>query len=136
MAWVKGLTAAPKALYLVHGESESKKDFAADVLAETGMSPIVIDRICEMDLAAFAMTAAPPPAVLDPDDTEKLLCKIRTVNENLGDLLYDAKLAVNGAAEEEAGARIAAIQNIIVSLEKDTMQLAHELSGKRTNEKQ
>jgi hypothetical protein len=76
---------------------------------------------------------------IDPEDAEKLLLKIRGVNTNLEKLLYEARLAVDEAgdgrnAEESPSgraAKYAAIKNVVLSLEKDTLRLASELAGNK-----
>lgn len=48
--WLSGFEKAPSMLFLVHGEEDSKRDFADFVKAQLGYDAIPINDICEYDL--------------------------------------------------------------------------------------
>ena len=48
--WLSGFEKAPSMLFLVHGEEDSKRDFADFVKAQLGYDAIPVNDICEYDL--------------------------------------------------------------------------------------
>jgi metallo-beta-lactamase family protein len=68
---------------------------------------------------------------VDPEDMERLLGRLSSVNENLEGLLYRAKLATLEAANNGDAESYTAIKNLITSLDSDTSKLAGELVGKK-----
>ncbi|MCL2493095.1 MAG: MBL fold metallo-hydrolase, partial [Clostridiales bacterium] len=51
LKWARGFEKPPQALFLVHGEPDSKQAFAQTLRQETAIkNPVVIERICEVDL--------------------------------------------------------------------------------------
>jgi len=137
--WVKGFDTPPKTLFLVHGEAESKAAFAETLEKELGIKAVVITEICDYECepgnSAVAHESADKTksgggATVDPDDRDRLLAKLRDINENFEGLLYRAKLAAVADADgDEEG--YTALKNIIASLDSDTSKLAGALA--RTN---
>jgi metallo-beta-lactamase family protein len=143
LEWAKGFDKPPAALFLVHGEAGSKAAFAETLRAKSGLEAIVIEDYStwtiEPDgevLGGDAQAVAGPPAgggasPVDPEDMERLLAKLRNINDNVEGLLYRAKLATVEAANGGDADSYTALKNIIASLESDTSKLAGELAGSR-----
>jgi len=147
LKWARGFEMLPQKFYLVHGEPDSKQAFAQTLRQETDIkNPIIIERICEVDLLtdgsetqteqAPQQTLAPQPAApeaaVDPDDAKAAVEKIETVQAHLDTLLSAAREKLGKAQEGGADAEsYAALKNVVLQLEKDTIRLASELVDKK-----
>jgi metallo-beta-lactamase family protein len=153
--WARGFDTPPSALFLVHGEADAKAAFKETLRTEAGLDSIVIEEYCswtyepggklsedEQTSAGGAGVAAgagsavgdassPAGKPIDPEDMERLLLKLRTINDNVEGLLYKAKLATVEAANDGDEKSYTALKNIIASLESDTSKLAGELTERR-----
>jgi len=138
--WVRGFNKPPAALFLVHGEAAAKAAFA-ETLLEEGISAIVVGGICDYvydpgaadcDIQNISGAKIPggEPGV-DPEDMDRLLAKLRDINDNVEGLLYRAKLAAVDAADEGDEQSYTALKNIITSLESDTSKLAGALARRK-----
>jgi metallo-beta-lactamase family protein len=47
VSWAKGFTKKPSAMFLVHGETQSKEALADDIEKQTGMRPTIVKKISE-----------------------------------------------------------------------------------------
>ncbi|MCL2493822.1 MAG: hypothetical protein FWF33_07275, partial [Clostridiales bacterium] len=110
-------------------------------------NPVVIERICEVDLlkggwqtqavplAQSAPIPEPADTAIDPDDAKAAIGKIDTVQEHLDSLLATAREKLEKAQENAVDAEsFTALKNVVLQLEKDTIQLAGELTDNK-NEK-
>jgi len=135
--WVRGFNKLPSALFLLHGEAEAKARFAERLRDDLGLEAIVIDRVCDYEYkpggeacegqmqeggADYGISAA------DPEDMDRLLAKLRDINDNVEGLLYRAKLAAREAVSEGDEKSYTSLKNIIASLENDTSKLASVLA--------
>jgi len=147
--WVRGFDSPPDAVFLVHGEAGSKAAFAEKLRAEIGLEAIVIEECCSWVYEPGERASAGESAnaykagggakgragkepSVDPEDMERLLAKLRNINDNVEGLLYRAKLAAVAAADGSNTESYTALKNIIASLESDTSKLAGELAGRKT----
>jgi metallo-beta-lactamase family protein len=146
LSWVRGFDEIPGTIFLVHGEDESKTAFADTLNTELGADPVVIRGHSSWPLnkkerlsaalsggespAGEGLTRGKEPGV-DPEDMERLLDRLRSINDNLEGLLYRAKLASVEAANDGDVDSYVAIKNLITSLDSDTSKLAGELAGKK-----
>jgi len=73
-------------------------------------------------------------ADVDPEDMERLLSKLRNVNDNVEGLLYRAKLAAVEAADGGDKEKYTALKNVIASLETDTSKLAGALAERKRDQ--
>ena len=139
--WVRGFDKPPSTLFLVHGETEAKIAFSETLQSELGINSIPIHGIstwtCKEKDPAIGETEGihtindgSKEASVDPEDMERLLGRLRSVNDNLEGLLYRAKLATVEAANGGDKEAYAAIKNLIISLDSDTSKLAGELVDK------
>jgi len=135
--WVRGFDKPPSALFLVHGEAAAKAGFSETLKERFGIESIVIEEISGYEympgetalhgeLAGGAEDHGKRASV-DPEDRDRLLAKLRDINDNVEGLLYRAKLAAVDAADGGDEESYAALKNIIASLDSETTKLAGEL---------
>ena len=146
--WVRGFDEPPECLFLVHGEEKAKSAFADILREELGIEPVVVHDYsswtCAHNEKAVGNAESETTdkdegngpkseASVDPEDMQRLLDRLRSINDNLEGLLYRAKLASVEAANDGDHDSYTAIKNIITSLDSDTSKLAGELVGRRGN---
>ncbi len=68
--WLAGFEKAPSMLFLVHGEEDSKRDFASLVKAQLGYDAIPINDICEYELTKSG-NVQPRPVEFTPTQAPK-----------------------------------------------------------------
>ena len=69
--------------------------------------------------------------VVEPEEMERLLSKLRNINDNVEGLLYRAKLAAVEAADAGDADKYTALKNVIASLDAGTVKLAGALADTR-----
>ena len=121
-AWLNGFVEKPKHVFLVHGETQSKYDFADYVRQNMGYECTVVDGISEYELQKDQVVS------MDQEMREQfsqeaiydMKRRIANINEGLQDILYNTNLAVGSDASPE---RLAEISNLIIELEKQYINL-------------
>lgn len=124
-AWLAHFEQKPKQIFLVHGEEESKKDFAKLVNEKLSYEPIVVMGNSEFELdmnksEIVNMDSARKQAA-EADKIQKVRDKLSSIHLDLEQILYSANLAVE---ENISDKKITLINNIIQELEKSTINLA------------
>lgn len=124
-AWLAHFEQRPKQIFLVHGEEESKKDFAKLVNEKLSYEPIVVMGNSEFELdmnksEIVNMDSAREQAA-EADKIQKVRDKLSSIHLDLEQILYSANLAVE---ENISDKKITLINNIIQELEKSTINLA------------
>ena len=124
-AWLAHFEQKPKQIFLVHGEEESKKDFAKLVNEKLSYEPIVVMGNSEFELdmnksEIVNMVSAREQAA-EADKIQKVRDKLSSIHLDLEQILYSANLAVE---ENISDKKITLINNIIQELEKSTINLA------------
>ena len=124
-AWLAHFEQKPKQIFLVHGEEESKKDFAKLVNEKLSYEPIVVMGNSEFELdmnksEIVNMDSAREQAA-EADKIQKVRDKLSSIHLDLEQILYSANLAVE---ENISDKKITLINNIIQELEKSTINLA------------
>lgn len=124
-AWLAHFEQKPKQIFLVHGEEESKKDFAKLVNEKLSYEPIVVMGNSEFELdmnksEIVNMDIAREQAA-EADKIQKVRDKLSSIHLDLEQILYSANLAVE---ENISDKKITLINNIIQELEKSTINLA------------
>lgn len=124
-AWLAHFEQKPKHIFLVHGEEESKKDFAKLVNEKLSYEPIVVMGNSEFELdmnksEIVNMDSAREQAA-EADKIQKVRDKLSSIHLDLEQILYSANLAVE---ENISDKKITLINNIIQELEKSTINLA------------
>ncbi len=124
-AWLAHFEQKPKQIFLVHGEEESKKDFAKLVNEKLSYEPIVVMGNSEFELdmnksEIVNMDSAREQAA-EADKIQKVRDKLSSIHLDLEQILYSANLAVE---ENISDKKITLINSIIQELEKSTINLA------------
>jgi metallo-beta-lactamase family protein len=126
--WLSGFQTAPKQIFLVHGEYQSKHDFADKIREELGFSPVVIECNSEFELETGMLLSKEEiiKEAIDEEAVVKLQDKLAEVEANLSGLLDAARGAVSGDISPE---KLAAINNIVQELEKASLNLGSSVTA-------
>lgn len=122
ISWVRGLTVSPKQIFLVHGEEDAKDNLETEIIEKIGYPCTAIHGETEVDLDADDVMTI-EEAEEDQIDEEKIRLvkdKLADIHTSLEDILYSANLAVGENIPQE---RLVEISNIILQLEKETLNL-------------
>ena len=126
--WLSGFQTAPKQIFLVHGEYQSKHDFADKIREELGFSPVVIECNSEFELETGMLLSKEEiiKEAIDEEAVVKLQDKLAEVEANLSGLLDAARGAVSGDISPE---KLAEINNIVQELEKASLNLGSSVTA-------
>lgn len=124
-AWLAHFQQKPKEIFLVHGEEDSKKDFAKLVNEKLSYEPVVIMGNSEFDLdmnkSEITNMEGASYQAAEEEKIQKVRDKLSSIHLDLEQILYSANLAVEGSISDK---KINTINNIIQELEKSTINLA------------
>ena len=124
-AWLAHFQQKPKEIFLVHGEEDSKKDFAKLVNEKLSYEPVVVMGNSEFDLdmnkSEITNMEGASYQAAEEEKIQKVRDKLSSIHLNLEQILYSANLAVEGSISDK---KINTINNIIQELEKSTINLA------------
>lgn len=124
-AWLAHFQQKPKEIFLVHGEEDSKKDFAKLVNEKLSYEPVVVMGNSEFDLdmnkSEITNMEGASYQAAEEEKIQKVRDKLSSIHLNLEQILYSANLAVEGSISDK---KINIINNIIQELEKSTINLA------------
>ena len=127
LEWLKGFRKEPKRIFLVHGEPEAKESFAETVEKELGYHPVVVNGNSEYILEKDELVSA--DTVMEDAVDEETLNNLRKtlfeIHRSIEDILYNTKLAVG---ENISGEKMAKINNMVLELEKFTINLGSAIS--------
>ncbi|WP_027399573.1 MBL fold metallo-hydrolase RNA specificity domain-containing protein [Anaerovorax odorimutans] len=120
--WLGGFEKKPHDIFLVHGENESKHDFASFVKEKLGWDCVVVEGVSEFSLEKETVLTKQEAmsSIMDQEQMLKVKTKIADIHDELEKILYNTQLAVDSEVTPE---RIAEINNIVLALEKNTMNL-------------
>lgn len=120
--WLGGFKAKPKEIFLVHGEEEAKVTFAQKIMETYGYETTIIRDYASYELETGELVSAEGIAMdsLDDQHAEEMIKRVENVHEMLESVLYQSKLL---AGEKVSAERAAALNNILISLEKDAVNL-------------
>ena len=125
MEWLRRFQKEPHNIFLVHGEEDSKKDFAAYVKEQLGWDCTVVEAVSEFLLdkeTVLTETFASAEAEFaDAEQMEKTRDRIAKIHDGLEQILYHTQLAMSGELSPQ---RMVEINNIVMELEKATMNLS------------
>ena len=126
--WLSGLQMKPEQIFLVHGEEDSKNDFAKIVKEKLNLDCTVIHEVSEFDLSNHAAMTYKEVMedVYDEESISQLYQKLQSIHDNIEDILYQTKLAINQKDITEE--KLIAINNVISQLENDSIQLGSLIS--------
>ena len=124
-AWLAHFQQKPKEIFLVHGEEDSKKDFAKLVNEKLSYEPVVVMGNSEFDLdmnkSEITNMEGASYQAAEEEKIQKVRDKLSSIHLDLEQILYSANLAVEGSISDK---KINTINNIIQELEKSTINLA------------
>lgn len=120
--WLGGFQKEPKHIFLVHGETQSKIDFAAKVKEVFGYEPIVVNGNTEYELETGEILSREEVIreALDQEDIEKLKDKLSSIKGELDTVIASAKTAVSKQISLD---KLTQINNIVQELEKASLNL-------------
>ena len=120
--WLGGFQKEPKHIFLVHGETQSKIDFAARVKEVFGYEPIVVNGNTEYELETGEVLSreAVIREALDQEDVEKLKEKLSSIKGELDTVIASAETAVSKDISVD---KLTQINNIVQELEKASLNL-------------
>lgn len=128
LTWLKGFQIKPKQIFLVHGELQSKIDFAEVVKRELGYEPVVVNVNSEYELESGGSVVSMDEAMEEAVD-EKVINDTRdnlyNVRRRLEDIIYNTSLSVDHNTSAD---KLARMKNIILELEKAAINLGATIS--------
>ncbi len=126
--WISSFEKKPKQVFLVHGETDSKKDFAKLIETELGYDPVVIMQNSEFELETGRLLSKEEviTEVMDDEGIEELKDKIVNVKEQLDQMLSGAEDAMKNQLSAE---KLQQINNIVLELEKASLNLGSSLTS-------
>ncbi len=136
--WLGGFDKKPSQIFLVHGEHDSKHDFANSVKALLDYDAIPVDEVSEYELVtgqesvqevsvgADGNITKPEEEQASRDDVIAIREKMYQLHEDFEKLLYNASLAVDG--KRMSTRKADDINNILLNLEKGIVNLGSDIS--------
>lgn len=120
--WLGGFQKEPKHIFLVHGETQSKIDFAAKVKEVFGYEPIVVNGNTEYELETGEILSREEVIreALDQEDIEKLKDKLSSIKGEMDTVIASAETAVSKQISLD---KLTQINNIVQELEKASLNL-------------
>jgi len=127
--WLAGFKQPPKQVFLVHGEEESKKEFAKEVKSVLGYDCTVVDGDTEFTLTKQDIVSVDEmkKELVSPEVIFEIKKNIASVHNALENILYNTHLAMGSNLTPE---QVTEINNILISLEKNTYSLGAVMSLK------
>lgn len=125
--WLKGFRKEPKHIFLVHGEPDAKEAFADTVRKELGYEPVVVTGNSEFVLEKDEIVNMEQAMKEAADEETRIRAKnnLADIHGRIEDILYNANLALE---DDISPQRLAKINNIVLELEKSTINLGAALS--------
>ena len=122
LEWLSGFRKKPARIFLVHGEEDSKKDFAAYVKNSLGYNCTVVEGDSEYTLSKNTVVTMEDynKVIVSPESLTRIKNKISAVHDDLETILYNTHLAVGSDLTPE---QLTEINNTILELEKYTYSL-------------
>lgn len=129
LAWIGGFEKKPKQVFLVHGEQESKDAFAFTLREKLGMDPVVVTDISEFELESGDMISMEETVkdVMDAESMDKLRLRVASVQDELNSLIKTQEAIPD---KEMSAEKLSEIKNLILSLEKDAVNLSSALTDR------
>lgn len=123
LRWLSAFQTPPERVFLVHGEEDSKKNFAAFVKQQLGYEPLPILGECTVDLSDLDHPEAAPqdPNREKNEELYQMRGKLAEVHRNLELILYNTQLAARERITEEEMRRL---QESLLEIEKDSLRLS------------
>lgn len=128
MDWLSGFRQEPEQIFLVHGELESKKDFARLVGDKLGFHPVVITENSEFELETGQLLSRDQVImdVMDDEGIEELKEKIGVIKSELDSVLSSTQGIIENKISAE---KLQQINNIVLELEKASANLGSSITS-------
>ncbi|HHU90762.1 MAG TPA: MBL fold metallo-hydrolase [Clostridiaceae bacterium] len=129
LEWLAGFKQRPKQIFLVHGEEDSKKEFANEVKSILGYDCTIVEGDTEFTLTKHDVVSVDEmkKELVSPEALFEIKKNISSVHNALEYILYNTHLAMGADLTPE---QITEINNLIISLEKNTYNLGSVMSLK------
>ena len=126
--WAGGFKMTPKQIFLVHGELESKRDFAGLMGRELGLHPVVITETSEFELESGKLLRRDEVIydIMDDEGIEDLKDKISTIKTELDSVLSSTQGVIENKISAE---KLQQINNIVLELEKASANLGSSITA-------
>lgn len=126
MDWVGGFQKPPYEIFLVHGESEAKRDLAESIRVAYGYDVIDIQQDCEYTLSRGGEVTREEveSRIASPGAMWGLKKKMFSIHDELETILYNTHLAVNNLPPDQ----ISDISNLLLEIEKNVLNLGSAIS--------
>lgn len=130
LSWLSDFHEQPNEIFLVHGESQAKLDFAHLVKEKLGYNCIPINEVSEYELEenpdlALIQSKSEAPDKASSEEVLAMKEKLYDLHDDLERLLYNTSLAVDG--HRISSEKAEAINNTLLSLEKNILSLGTEV---------
>lgn len=127
LEWLGGFRQEPKHIFLVHGENDSKEDFAKTVKEQLGYEPVVVHGNSEYVLEENEIIRMKQTVEDDMDAEAANVARstLTGIHRRIEDILYNANLAIDGKIPHD---KLMQINNIIQELEKSAINLGAAVS--------
>ncbi len=126
--WVSGFQVEPKQIFLVHGELESKMDFAKTIGEKFKYHPVVVTSNSEFELETGNLLNREDVffEAMDEEDLADLKDKIGTIKLELDSVLASTQGVIENKVSLE---KLHQINNIVLELEKASVNLGSSITG-------
>ena len=126
--WLSGFRKKPQQIFLVHGEEDSKREFAAYVKDHLGWECTVINGVSEYELKENTTVTALDTAEQDfaeEGGVEEIRERLKTALSDVSDVIDNAEAKTDQNLTNE---EIVALKNRIAALEKEIINLGATVS--------
>jgi metallo-beta-lactamase family protein len=122
MAWLAHFQREPHDIFLIHGELDSKVDFAAYVKETLGWDCTVVTGYDEYELSEVTTLTAtiPEKEFVSDEQVQEVHTRIARIHDALESVLYDTSMAMHSELTPE---RMVEIKNTVAQLEKGVLNL-------------
>lgn len=126
--WLGGFQVKPKQIFLVHGETDSKKTFARLITEKFGYNPVVITENSEFELETGTLLSRDEVIsdAMDEETTAELKNKIGSIKAELDKILSSTQGAMEKQLSPE---KLRQINNIVLELEKASANLGSSITA-------
>lgn len=129
-SWIAGFRQKPKQVFLVHGEEDSKKDFAKLISDKLGYDPVVVMGNSEFELDMNTAEITNIEQAIEQgrktEDVQRLRRQLAEIHSQLENILYTTDLAVGSQLSDE---KLVKINNLIQELDKTTLVLGSAVTA-------
>lgn len=132
LAWLSGFEKQPKQIFLVHGEEAAKDDFAKYAKEKLNFDITVIKGESEYELKSNELSNEEQvwKDIVDHETIHDIRKRVNSVHDILNGIFADANLVLE---QEMNYNKVADMNNILLSLEKDSVNLRSLVAEEHDN---